>query len=63
MEPGKIPGHEGVGVVEEAGPDEKDLRPDDRVVVPSAPGRGFCAYDQGRARARRGLSREAGRFA
>ena len=39
-----IPGHEGVGIVEEVGPNVRNLRPGDRVVVPSTVGCGHCSY-------------------
>jgi threonine dehydrogenase-like Zn-dependent dehydrogenase len=35
MKPGTILGHEGVGVVEEVGPNVRNLRAGDRVVIPS----------------------------
>lgn len=35
MKQGTILGHEGVGIVEELGPDVRNLRPGDRVVIPS----------------------------
>jgi threonine dehydrogenase-like Zn-dependent dehydrogenase len=44
MEPGTILGHEGVGVVEEIGPDVRNLQPGNRVVVPSTIACGFCVY-------------------
>ena len=44
MRPGTILGHEGVGVVEEVGPDARNLNVGDRVVIPSTVGCGFCAY-------------------
>lgn len=44
MEPGTIMGHEAVAVVEEVGPDVRDLAPGDRVVIPSTIGCGACAY-------------------
>jgi threonine dehydrogenase-like Zn-dependent dehydrogenase len=44
MVPGTILGHEGVGVVEEVGPDVRNLRPGDRVVIPSTIACGFCSY-------------------
>jgi threonine dehydrogenase-like Zn-dependent dehydrogenase len=44
MKEGRILGHEAVGVVEEAGPDVRNLRPGDRVVVPSTIGCGYCSY-------------------
>ncbi|NUS14685.1 MAG: alcohol dehydrogenase catalytic domain-containing protein [Streptomyces sp.] len=44
MAEGRILGHEAVGVVEETGPGVRNLRPGDRVVVPSTVGCGSCAY-------------------
>ncbi|MGK5739420.1 alcohol dehydrogenase catalytic domain-containing protein [Micromonospora sp. URMC 103] len=44
MQPGKILGHEGVGVVEEVGRDVRNLRPGDRVLVSAVLGCGSCAY-------------------
>lgn len=44
MEPGTILGHEGVGIVEEAGPAVRNLNPGDRVVVTSTIACGSCAY-------------------
>jgi threonine dehydrogenase-like Zn-dependent dehydrogenase len=44
MKPGKILGHEGVGVVEEVGPQVRNLRPGDRVVISAVLGCGSCAY-------------------
>ena len=44
MVPGTILGHEGVGVIEEVGPDVRNLQVGDRIVVPSTLGCGFCAY-------------------
>lgn len=44
MVPGTIMGHEGVGVVEEVGPDVRNLRPGDRVVIPSTIACGYCSY-------------------
>ena len=38
MREGTILGHEGVGVVTEAGPGVRNLRPGDRVVIPSTVG-------------------------
>jgi threonine dehydrogenase-like Zn-dependent dehydrogenase len=44
MRPGTILGHEGVGIVEEVGPNVRNLRVGDRVVIASTIGCGFCAY-------------------
>lgn len=44
MKPGTVLGHEAVGVVEEVGRDVRNLRPGDRVVVPSTIGCGSCSY-------------------
>src|SRR6185312_12639519 len=44
MTPGTILGHEGVGVVEELGPDVRNFEIGDRVVVPSTIACGFCSY-------------------
>ena len=44
FEPGTILGHEGVGVVEELGPDVRNLEVGDRVVIPSTIACGFCVY-------------------
>lgn len=44
MVPGTILGHEGVGVVEEVGPDVRNLRKGDRVVIPSTIACGYCSY-------------------
>ena len=44
MVPGTILGHEAVGVVEEVGADVRNLRPGDRVVIPSTIGCGYCSY-------------------
>ncbi|MGH7231385.1 MAG: zinc-dependent alcohol dehydrogenase [Nitrospiraceae bacterium] len=44
MESGTILGHEGVGIVEELGPDVRNLRIGDRVVIPSTIACGSCSY-------------------
>lgn len=44
MKPGTILGHEGVGIIEEIGPNVRNLRVGDRVVVPSTIGCGSCSY-------------------
>lgn len=44
MKPGTILGHEGVGIVEEIGPDVRNLEVGDRVVIPSTICCGACAY-------------------
>lgn len=44
MVEGTILGHEAVGVVREVGDGVRNLRPGDRVVVPSTMGCGYCSY-------------------
>lgn len=44
MKPGTILGHEGVGIVEEVGKGVRNLRPGDRVVIPSTIACGWCSY-------------------
>jgi threonine dehydrogenase-like Zn-dependent dehydrogenase len=44
MKPGTILGHEAVGIVEELGRDVRNLKPGDRVVVPSTIACGYCSY-------------------
>lgn len=44
MVPGTVLGHEAVGVVREVGHGVRNLRPGDRVVVPSTIGCGYCSY-------------------
>jgi threonine dehydrogenase-like Zn-dependent dehydrogenase len=44
MKPGTILGHEGVGIVEAVGPDVRNLRVGDRVVIPSTIACGTCSY-------------------
>ncbi len=42
--PGTILGHEGVGIIEEVGPSVRNLRPGERVVIPSTIACGYCSY-------------------
>jgi threonine dehydrogenase-like Zn-dependent dehydrogenase len=44
MRPGTILGHEGVGVIEEVGPQVRNFSAGDRVVIPSTIGCGRCVY-------------------
>jgi threonine dehydrogenase-like Zn-dependent dehydrogenase len=44
MKPGTILGHEGVGIIEEIGPNVRNLKMGDRVVIPSTIGCGVCSY-------------------
>ncbi|AKJ07271.1 threonine dehydrogenase-like Zn-dependent dehydrogenase [Archangium gephyra] len=44
MRPGTILGHEGVGIIEALGPDVRNLRVGDRVVIPSTIACGTCSY-------------------
>ncbi|SNQ46532.1 S-(hydroxymethyl)glutathione dehydrogenase [Frankia canadensis] len=44
MREGTILGHEGVGIVEEVGPYVRNLRPGDRVIIPSTIACGSCSY-------------------
>jgi threonine dehydrogenase-like Zn-dependent dehydrogenase len=44
MVPGTILGHEGVGIIEELGPDVRNLNNGDRVVIPSTIACGYCSY-------------------
>ena len=44
MKEGTILGHEAVGIVEEVGPQVRNLNPGDRVVVGSTVGCGYCSY-------------------
>jgi len=44
MKPGRIIGHEAVGVVEETGAEVRNFRRGDRVIIPSTVGCGSCNY-------------------
>src|SRR5258708_2646790 len=44
MKPGTILGHEGVGIVEEVGSAVRNMKPGDRVVIPSTIACGNCSY-------------------
>jgi threonine dehydrogenase-like Zn-dependent dehydrogenase len=44
MKPGTVLGHEAVGIVEDVGKNVTNLRPGDRVVIPSTIGCGCCSY-------------------
>jgi threonine dehydrogenase-like Zn-dependent dehydrogenase len=44
MVPGTILGHEGVGIVQEVGPQVRNYKPGDRVVIPSTLACGYCSY-------------------
>ena len=44
MKPGTVLGHEGVGIVREVGQGVRNLRPGDRVVIPSTIACGSCSY-------------------
>ena len=44
MKEGTILGHEGVGIVEEVGPQVRNLNTGDRVVIGSTAGCGYCSY-------------------
>lgn len=44
MKPGTVLGHEAVGIVEEVGRQVRNLRPGDRVVIPSTIACGCCSY-------------------
>jgi len=44
MKPGTILGHEAVGIIEQLGPDVRNLQEGDRVVIPSTIGCGYCNY-------------------
>jgi len=44
MKPGTILGHEGVGVVEAVGPNVRNFRGGERVVIPSTIACGYCSY-------------------
>src|ERR687897_1798768 len=47
MTPGTVLGHEGVGVVEEVGPQTRNLQMGDRVVIGSTIGCGYCMFCRG----------------
>lgn len=47
MKRGTVLGHEGVGVIEELGPNVRNLRVGDRVVIPSTIACGGCSYCRG----------------
>ena len=44
MRPGTILGHEAVGIVEEVGPDVRNFKAGERVVIPSTIACGYCSY-------------------
>lgn len=44
MKSGTILGHEGVGIVEQVGSAVRNLKPGDRVVIPSTIACGYCSY-------------------
>ena len=44
MKPGTVLGHEGVGVIEELGPDVRNFNIGDRVIIPSTISCGYCSY-------------------
>lgn len=44
MEKGQILGHEGIGIVEAVGPEVKDIRVGQRVIIPSTVGCGHCQF-------------------
>lgn len=44
MKPGTVLGHEGVGIIEEIGPNVRNLKAGDRVVIPSTIACGYCSY-------------------
>lgn len=44
MVPGTVLGHEGIGIVEEVGPDVRNLLKGDRVVIPATIACGSCVY-------------------
>ncbi len=44
MEPGTILGHEGVGIVEQVGPNVRNMKEGDRVVITSTIACGYCSY-------------------
>ena len=44
MQPGTILGHEGVGFIEDVGPEVRNFKKGDRVLVPSTISCGPCSY-------------------
>lgn len=44
MKSGTVLGHEGVGIVKTVGDDVRNLKPGDRVVIPSTIACGYCSY-------------------
>lgn len=44
MKKGQVLGHEGVGIVEQVGPEVKNIRVGQRVIIPSTVGCGTCRY-------------------
>src|SRR5947207_7843582 len=44
MQEGTVLGHEGVGVVEEVGKGVRNVKPGERVVIPSTIACGYCSY-------------------
>lgn len=44
MKPGRVLGHEGVGVIEKLGPMVRNFEIGDRVIIPSTIGCGVCSY-------------------
>lgn len=44
MEPGTVLGHEGVGIIEQVGPNVRNFKGGERVVIPSTIACGYCSY-------------------